>query len=415
MSENGRVACALSWELFDALEDGVVLLDGAGTVVALNRSLCRLFGVDQSTVVGRPLASLDCVGGGGWVEPLLSRLQQQGNEPVQQRRYFCRSGSEERFEADLTGVSVEREEGEPQLLLSFCDRSEVNLLEQSQREAAYHGGISEITAHFLHSFGNVITAVRFYIDSLGEAESKLNQLAALLHEEEAREEAGEPRRISSNALATALEEFVQIFLGDDLRGARLGVDEMVGALDIQRSLLQESAAWCSDFSLLSLIENATILFQRRLSRSGVELVVNHPEQFPMVHLPLSSMQQLVIILVKNGIESIEARCRQHPAEEQRRQIHCLLESPARDSQGQEIADQVDLVIEDSGIDIATFTPTERATLCRGGAPLVGGRSSRGLNAGSLFLQSIGGALLLEEVEGGGSISASFFPSIGRRE
>jgi anti-anti-sigma factor len=55
--EDGRAAIAptVLWRLVDALEDGVVLTDDDGTIVAVNSRLTQLFGYEQAELTGQPV------------------------------------------------------------------------------------------------------------------------------------------------------------------------------------------------------------------------------------------------------------------------------------------------------------------------------------------------------------------------
>jgi anti-anti-sigma factor len=54
----GRLSEAVLWKLLDALADGVVLTDGDGVVVLVNRRLEDMFGYEHGELAGRPVESL---------------------------------------------------------------------------------------------------------------------------------------------------------------------------------------------------------------------------------------------------------------------------------------------------------------------------------------------------------------------
>ena len=190
-------------------------------------------------------------------------------------------------------------------VITVHDLRERKALERAAQEAAYQGGQAEISAQVLHNFGNSLVALKFYLGELDQMQQLLRNIGKIM-----REECEQPVRLQ---LVEALEEAEKAWLGDEMRSTQGRVKRMGELVTAQQGMVGDGGGyWVSRFELKKALEEALLLVRDRAERSGIALNVEVGVARRVV-LPKSPLQQMVIALLRNAIESIERKNQQQSA------------------------------------------------------------------------------------------------------
>lgn len=184
------------------------------------------------------------------------------------------------------------------------DRTLEQSVARSEMDAAYYGGISEVSAFMLHNFGNAIAGVDHYLYDLRRARKQVGQLSEMLLQSEQRLKSGE-QLPSYRQIGVALDEFGSQFLDPSLDSAIEVINYMKSMLENQRAMVKEgSPFWCSDFELKEALEPVIDLLRNSMQTLNIRFEYQLDESLNQLHLPKHPLQQLVMSLLNNGVDSI---------------------------------------------------------------------------------------------------------------
>ncbi len=280
-------------------------------------------------------------------------------------------------------------------------------VEQAARESAYFSGISEISSHILHNFGNAVASIRFFVHALVSARDKLQQLTSLLNLEQEKMDQGGQSELTFALLGSALKDFNSAYLSDDLDGAERTINHMSEILEAQRSMVRvESPLWASQFSLQEGLDTAITITREQMDRSRVIFEYSFDESIDQVLLPKNPLQQMVINLLKNAVEAIDDRYQLEAdrdgvtrANEVVNRIwmsvkptSCLV------VQGEEELPAFEIVVEDNGIGLPD--QKQQVNVFAPGYTTKQGGSGQGLHSAANFVASVSGTIVLESREEG---------------
>ncbi len=189
-------------------------------------------------------------------------------------------------------------------VMMFYDLRGRKALEQMAQEAAYRGGIAETGSQIVHSFGNKLTTVRFFLDGLVSFQNLSAQFEEMLRNN------GEfnGRTFTFEELADAVASANRRYLGDTLGAAQEVVNRMSRVILEQQSDIGKGAQfWVSRFALSEALEEPLGLIREWAEQADVALEIAIDPLIDTVELPKRPLQQLVFDLLKNSIEAIEVR------------------------------------------------------------------------------------------------------------
>jgi PAS domain S-box-containing protein len=162
--------------IFEAAQNGLLVVDARGTVLAANPAAARLFGAEGDALCGR---ALDALLGPGRPE-LLSEIAQHVQRDGQ---YSCTAQG---ISGDGTMLPVELHasqlvyQGRPHLLLVIADISERVQAEQALLSAERLRALGQMAGGIAHDFNNILVGIRGYADL---ALLDLEENAAMLRED----------------------------------------------------------------------------------------------------------------------------------------------------------------------------------------------------------------------------------------
>lgn len=150
-------------EIFNAVSDGILVLDEAGTVLDVNRSGCEAFGLDRDGLVGRGIGSFEDPD--ALAEPslpaLIDRMSVPGAGAAARERDLLRPSGAWRADIELRRVVLGDEN---RVLAVVRDVTERSYLEEQLRQSQKMEAMGTLAAGIAHDFNNVLTAI------LGHAE-----------------------------------------------------------------------------------------------------------------------------------------------------------------------------------------------------------------------------------------------------
>ncbi|MBT3309613.1 MAG: response regulator [Gammaproteobacteria bacterium] len=199
-------------------------------------------------------------------------------------------------------------------VLVVYDLSDRKLLEQAAQEAAYRGGIAEISSNVAHNVGNSMTAVKFYLDELmlmkpvsQRLEEVLKNSTCVLNTPDSGGRAIEENMI--NLLVGARERFLEKTLDEAVHSA----EQIIVFLAEQKKLMGggERQYWVSRFNLQQELNEALLLIKEQVLWMSVQFELEVDPSLIEVSLPRHLFRCVVVNLLQNAVDAISARHNQH--------------------------------------------------------------------------------------------------------
>ena len=129
------------------------------------------------------------------------------------------------------------------------DRDLEQSVSKSEMEAAYHGGVSEVSSFILHNFGNAIAGIDYYLQELEMAREQIKGLSTLLLDPNPSEEK-RGKGPDHTQVGLVLKEFGDHYFSSNLDSTHEVIRYMKVMLENQRNSVKEGTPfWCSDFDI----------------------------------------------------------------------------------------------------------------------------------------------------------------------
>ena len=276
--------------ILNSMQEGMVVLDSEGGLLRANQTMVQL------------------VGGGQ--EFSLDEVFQLEREHGSMMRGVILSSSGERIpvqvsQLQLSGWQVNGVSDGVRLMLFYDLRERVRMEEQAQY-LAFQSGVAEMSATLLHNVGNAITGISGYVNALEVRSGQLVHVEQTLQALSRQSADGE---ISLDKCAQGFDLISRALDSDGLNEAtekmKEGVERISSILRAHRSFDQRKVV-ASTFQCCAMVEDALELIRDDCETAGVLLEL-HCDNTLYLTLPRNPMIQMVVNLVRNGLESILRR------------------------------------------------------------------------------------------------------------
>jgi len=155
--------------LLDCAPVGVIAVDGASRVTAINSHALNLLNLSAASIAGEPASRLPAAIA-KWVEEAFERHDHNESMfPVSDTKYLAQVTTDRCGEGRITGV-----------LLEFQDRTVAQSISDNLDHLDQLAGLGTVTAGVAHEIKNALVAVRTFFDlaGLGENDLELRNVAA---------------------------------------------------------------------------------------------------------------------------------------------------------------------------------------------------------------------------------------------
>jgi len=226
-----RSSEALFRSVWENSVDGMRLTDENGNIVAVNGAYCRLVGISQTKLEGRPF-SIVYAAGADWELMLANHRQNFRSgyaETKAERNFTLHDGRSVVFE--ITDTYVETG-GKPRLLLSmFRDVTLQKRLEEQLRQSQKMEAIGQLAGGVAHDFNNILTIILGHASLLAMAPLDPKALVSANQIKQASERAAgltrqllafgrkqivNPRPLDLNRVVGGMTEMLGRLLGEDI-------------------------------------------------------------------------------------------------------------------------------------------------------------------------------------------------------
>ncbi|MEG3639223.1 hemerythrin domain-containing protein [Magnetococcus sp. PR-3] len=272
------------------------------------------------------------------------------------------------------------------IVVTMVDYTAVKRDQEQLHYASFQSGVAEMSISILHNIGNAIMSILNRAETLQLKSEELKQTAQML---EKVGPASRKRLASGQSAEQVLDTLLEVMadLGEQLSETaqsafeqpseqiRTSVEHISDIIKIHRDSSQY--VLISEFYLKELIEDATLIQSDLLEKYGVDMVVQVSEQLPQLKLPRSQMLQMMINLIKNGLEAIAAQPEVDPGRIQ------ITAEPIED-------DRFEIRVVDNGCGIEAERLQD---IFRFGVTSKASGSGFGLHTVGNFVQSLNGSIV----------------------
>jgi two-component system sensor kinase FixL len=270
--------------LLDAAVDAIIIIDEKGSILRFNRTAQNLFGYSAEAVEGQNVSMLMPEPNRRQHDGYLQRYRESGHAAIigkGREEWGLRSDGSifpMRLSVgeSLRGKSVHYVGIIHDLSQQRDTEAQLHALERQLFHAERLVTLGELTAGIAHEINQPLTAIAAYADAGAHLQ---------------------PDKASGGGL-----DYVAIFqkIADQARRAGQVVDRL-------RGLVHGNQASKSQQEVSSLIRNVLPVFDHELKYSRIRLQLKIPQGTPTVYVDEIQIQQIIVNLVKNSIDSIREK------------------------------------------------------------------------------------------------------------
>lgn len=248
-------------KVFEALQEGVILLDGEGVVTYVNRAACGFFGFDREVIVGRSLA--EGIRGFDW-----ELLAKSGGSVSRDLEVFYPENRYLNFY--VTAIDEHEDLG---FVMLIRDITQTRKLTEEKIESERISALTMLAAGVAHELGNPLNSLTIHLQLL---DRRLRKLKA--------------------AEAARLREMVEVAQGE-IKRLDFIIGQFLAAIRPTHPQLQR-------VQLNELIEEAVKFLAPELKQHKVDVRLDLTRSLPLMPLDANQMKQAFYNLIRNSTQAM---------------------------------------------------------------------------------------------------------------
>lgn len=248
-------------KVFEALQEGVILLDGEGVVTYVNRAACGFFGFDHEVIVGRSLA--EGIRGFDW-----ELLAKSGGSVSRDLEVFYPENRYLNFY--VTAIDEHEDLG---FVMLIRDITQTRKLTEEKIESERISALTMLAAGVAHELGNPLNSLTIHLQLL---DRRLRKLKA--------------------AEAARLREMVEVAQGE-IKRLDFIIGQFLAAIRPTHPQLQR-------VQVNELIEEAVKFLAPELKQHKVEVRLDLTRSLPLMPLDANQMKQAFYNLIRNSTQAM---------------------------------------------------------------------------------------------------------------
>ena len=247
-------------KVFEALQEGVILLDNEGRVTYVNRAACHLFGLEPEAIQGKPLA--EGMRGIDWNE-----LRKPGT--VVSRDLEITYPESRYLNFYITAIDDTQEHG---FVMLIRDATETRKVTQEKIESERLSAFTLMAAGVAHELGNPLNGITIHLQLMERAIKKMGKSA------------------------DKLQKHLDVASGE-IKRLDLIITQFLAAIRPTKPQLQRA-------DVNELIEESVRFLKPELDRSDVKVTLELRADLPMMQLDVNQMKQVFYNLVRNACQAM---------------------------------------------------------------------------------------------------------------
>ena len=275
--------------LFNAIEDGVLVVDEQGRIIYLNQAVTRLLGL-QPGIEGQPvtryLPELD------WEE--LSRFDSDGGSRITRHEFevnYPRPRFLRLYAAPLDGQAA----GSSGVALILHDATETRQETFAAIESERIQALTLLAASVAHEIGNPLNALHIHLQLMERELKKISR--------ESRDEGrGPDARAATSSARPSLPNLRR--LGQYLDVAKGEVNRLDYIITQFLQAIRPAAPQLKPIILNEVVQKSLALLQPELDNRSLNVKTKLARQLPAVPADATQVQQVLVNLIKNAMQAM---------------------------------------------------------------------------------------------------------------
>jgi PAS domain S-box-containing protein len=294
-------------QLTEGCLDGVVVADSHGQVTLLNPAAEKIFGVEESAVVGRAFSLLipgvfATAASDATAAPAPAPAIVGKTVELRGRRA---GGDEFPLELSLSAITLS---GQQQYIGSIRDQGERHRMRAMLNQSEKLASIGLLSAGVAHEINNPLAYVGNNLAVLERDLAGVTQMIGLYEEARPALEAAAPAVLGRiDELCEEIDwTYVRENLHRMLSRTRDGVQRVANIVSSLRSLARTSTPKMETVLIADLLDSALEMLRGRMRRSNIEIRVANGTDVPRLICEPSQISQVLLNLLINAVQAIEA-------------------------------------------------------------------------------------------------------------